>query len=376
MKGSGVRVSPSALRKPCKSGLLLFRPWQQPASRDHRLPFLSVVSKRPTIRDVAREAGVAIVTVSDALNGKGRVDPATRERIAEIAQRLGYQANLHARGLRLGHSRALGLVLPVRGDPRTDEALSLDFYMRLAGAAASCAFTHQQSVTLLPPKLGSSDLRGLALDGGIVVDPRYNDPHVALFEEVGLPIVTIDRDPARDDGWYVASPADEISRAILGHLAEQGARRIALLLPRVETAWAADTLSAYDAWVAENGFPRLVARASMLHCEKSAYEATTRLLSKRNAPDAIFVQVARFIRGVLRAANDCGRAVPRDLMVAAAVDSVHAREGHPPVTAWELHPERQAEEAVEMLLAKIAGGAEPHPRFVEATPHYRASTGC
>lgn len=335
-----------------------------------------MMSKRPTIRDVAQEAGVAIVTVSDALNGKGRVDPATRKRIAEIAQRMGYQANRHARGLRSGHSRAVGLVLPVRGDPRTDAALSLDFYMRLAGAAAASAFAHQQSVTLLPPRLGESDLRALALDGGIIVEPRYQDPRIALFEEVGLPVVTIERDPARDDGWYVACPTDEITRAILDHLADQGASRIALLLPRVEWAWAAETLAAYDGWIAEHGFPRLVARASLPNADQSAHQEASRLLTRRHPPDAIFVLPARFIRGVLRAVDDSGRTVPGDLMIAAGVDSVYAREGRPPITAWDLHPERQAEEAVEMLLARITGDAQPGPRFVVATPHLRASTGC
>ena len=334
------------------------------------------MSKRPTIRDVAREAGVAIVTVSDALNGKGRVDPATRERIAAVAKRLGYQANRHARGLRSGHSRALGLVLPVRGDVRTDEALSLDYYMRLASAAAASAFAHEQSVTLLPPKLSKSDLRGLALDGGIVVDPTFSDPRVTLFEELGLPVVTIERDPARDNGWYVACHTVEITREILDHLAERGAGRIALLMPSEESAWRAETLGAYEEWVNERGLPRIVAQASMVRSEQSALQATGRLLARRRAPDAIFVLGARFISGVLQGAEAAGRKVPGSLLIASGVDSIHARDGHPPVTAWDLHPERQAEEAVEMLLARISGEADPGPRFVAATPHLRASTGC
>lgn len=335
-----------------------------------------MVHKRPTIRDVAREAGVAIVTVSDALNGKGRVDPVTRQRITEIAQQLGYQANRHARGLRSGHSRALGLVLPVRGDARTDSALSLDFYMRLASAAAASAFAHKQSVTLLPPKLTRSDLLGLALDGGIVVDPSPADPRVTMFEQVGLPVITIERDLERDDGWYVACRTDEITRAILDHLAEQGAQRVALLLPKLEWAWGSETLAAYESWVNERGLPRVVARASMLHGEQSGHDATARLLARRDPPDAIFVLGARFIRGVLRGAEDAGRSIPGSLMIAAGVDSIHAREGHPPVTAWDLHPERQAEEAVEMLLARMAGEADLGPRFVAATPHLRESTRC
>ena len=92
---------------------------------------------RPTIHDVAKAAGVSITTVSHALNDKGRVDPATRAHVMQVVGRLGYRANRHARGLRSGRSGALALLLPVQADVRTDEALSLDFYMRLATTAAA-----------------------------------------------------------------------------------------------------------------------------------------------------------------------------------------------------------------------------------------------
>lgn len=332
--------------------------------------------RRPTIRDVAREAGVAIGTVSDAINGKGRVDPKTRTRVRDVAHRLGYQANRHARGLRSGRSRALGLMLPVRGAPHADEALSLDFYMRLASSAAASAFTHQQALMLLSPKLGSSYLLGLGLDAGIVVDPKARDPRVTLFEEFGIPVVTIERELGRKDGWYVACRTGQITREILDHLSARGAERIALLLPRADWAWPVETLGAYDAWVSEHGFPRVVARASMRQAELHAYEAALALLGASPSPDAIVVLAARFISGVMRAAEAAGRNVPGSLMIAAGVDSLPAREGHPPVTAWDLHPERQAAEAVALVLARIAGTATSRCRYVDATPCLRASTGC
>src|SRR5438046_10212833 len=96
-----------------------------------------LMNNRPTIRDVAKAAGVSVTTVSHALNGKGRVDPNTRARVAQVVRRLGYRANRHARGLRIGRSGSLGLLLPVSGDARSDETLRLDFDMRLAGAAAA-----------------------------------------------------------------------------------------------------------------------------------------------------------------------------------------------------------------------------------------------
>jgi DNA-binding LacI/PurR family transcriptional regulator len=317
---------------------------------------------------------VSVTTVSDSLNGKGRVDPATRKRVAEVVRRLGYRANRHARGLRSGRAGALGLVLPVRGDARDDEALGLEFYMRLASAAAAAAFARQQALLLLPPALGLAELRGLALDGGVVVDPSVNDAHVALFEELDLPVVTIERDHGRDDVSFVASRTEENTRLMLDHLRAQGAQRIALLLPKSDWGWATESLAAYNAWTAEHGLRPNVVPVSMRRGEQHALDATMRLLRRRSPPDAIFVLASRFIRGALRAAQTAGREVPGELLLAAGVDSVQAREGDPPVTALELHPELQAEQAVEMLLQRLGGHTEPMQRYITATPVYRAST--
>ena len=63
------------------------------------------------------------------------------------------------------------------------------------------------------------------------------------------------------------------------------------------------------------------------------------------------------------------------LLIAAGVDSLQAREGHPPVTALDLHPERQAEAAVEILLARLNDDQVEAPRYIPATLRLRTSTG-
>jgi DNA-binding LacI/PurR family transcriptional regulator len=318
---------------------------------------------------------VSVTTVSHALNGKGRVDPATRARVAQVVHRLGYRANRHARGLRLGRSGTVGLLLPVSGDARSDETLRLDFYMRLAGAAAATAFSREHALTLLPPVVAGTGLRGLTIDGGIVADPSRHDQRVSALEDLGLPVVTIERRLERPgDPWFVASQTDANTRLLLDHLAAQGARRIALLIPRADWGWAAETLNAYESWSQEHGLPQLAVPVAMRPGEERAYQAAGRLLASRTPPDAIFAVAARFVRGVLRAAREGGRQVPAELLVAAGVDGAHAREGDPPVTALELHPERQAEAAVEMLLARLNGDQAQAPTYVPATLHVRAST--
>src|SRR6185437_13490843 len=116
-----------------------------------------------------------------------------------------YRANRHAQVLRSGRTGALALMLPVQADVHSDEALSLDFYMRLASAAAAAAFARDQALMLLPPAVVSTGLGGLGVDGGIVVDPSPLDPRVELLATSGLPVVTIERDLGRpDDPWFVA----------------------------------------------------------------------------------------------------------------------------------------------------------------------------
>ena len=331
---------------------------------------------RPTIHDVAKAAGVSVTTVSHALNGKGRVDPQTRALVTQVVHRLGYRANRHARGLRSGRSGTLGLLLPVSGDVRTDETLRLDYYMRLAGAAATAAFAREHALMLLPPVIGGAGLGGLAIDGGIVADPSPNDERMTVLEEQGLAAVTIGRDLGRPDhSWYVELDNNANTRLVLDHLAARGARRIAILTPRSEWAWATETLRAYESWTRARGFPRLVTPVAMQPGEQSAFLAAKRLLAARTPPDAVFVVAERFIRGVLRAARESGKQVPDELLLAAGVDGVYAWEGDPPVTALELHPERMAEAAVTMLLARLDGDPAQPPAHVPATLHIRASTG-
>ena len=195
------------------------------------------MTSRPTIHDVAKAAGVSVTTVSHALNGKGRVDPETRALVGRVVRQLGYRANRHAKVLRSGRTGALALMLPVQADVRSNEALSLDFYMRLASAAATAAFAREQALMLLPPAVVSTGLGGLGVDGGIVVDPSPLDPRVELLAGHGLPVVTIERDLGRpDDPWYVTGQTDVSTRQLLDHLRAQGARRICLL-PQADWGW-------------------------------------------------------------------------------------------------------------------------------------------
>jgi DNA-binding LacI/PurR family transcriptional regulator len=332
---------------------------------------------RPTVRDVASVAGVSPTTVSHALNGKGRVDERTRRRVEDAANRIGYRANVIARNLRSGRTGMVCLVLPTIGhDARANEALGLDYYMRLASAAAAAAFAHEYALLLPPPLRSVADLGDLPIDGGILADPDMNDPRLSMFKALGLPVVTIERDLGTDeDAWYVTSDNDANTRMVLDHLADRGASRIALLAPDARRAWVEETSRTFASWTQAHGRQPFVVPVPHEHLEGSAYATTLQLLDRPDRPDAIFALSEGYATGALRAARERGLRVPGDLMLVAGADSQQASASDPSITAMDLHPAEHAAAAVELLVARLAGDESVRTRSVAGTLRVRASTG-
>jgi DNA-binding LacI/PurR family transcriptional regulator len=309
--------------------------------------------------------------VSQALNGRGRVDAATRARVERLARELGYHANRSARALRSGRTGTLGLLLPqVVAAP-----LAIDYYIGVATAAAEAAFARDHALLLLPPLRSPADVRRFAIDGAILADPPAGDAQLALLDETGLPVVTIDRDLKRPDWkWWVAADNPASTRLMLDHLEAAGARRIALLSTTATLSWVDESTRAYRAWMRERGQKPLIAKANAHTIDRSGKLATGRLLDSDDPPDAFYVLVDRFVVNVLDAAEERGLTVPGDVMVAAGEDGASLRSGRLPVTTIDLRPSEVGRAVVEMLIGLIHGDDVDAPRIVPADLCVRAST--
>lgn len=336
----------------------------------------AVKPRRATIRDVAREAGVSSTTVSHALNNKGRIDPATRDRVFAAAAELGYRPNRMARALRTSRNGAIAFVVPpFERAPTQTEMLLTHIYMSQASSAASAAFSRDHSLVLIPPVTTGGDLGSLGVDGGIVCDPLRTDPQVKLFEDLGIPIVTIERDPGRPgDPWHVRADNERDTRLLLDHFAEAGAERVAMISLDADIAWTEENTGAYKAWCAERGHEPYLLAATPHHLENNAYERACEMLDSSEPPDAIFAAAERFASGVIRAAREREIRIPEDLMVASGIDGWEAREAVPPVTAIDVRPAAQGAAAAELLIARIEGEPIDIPQITGSELHLRAST--
>jgi DNA-binding LacI/PurR family transcriptional regulator len=325
--------------------------------------------------DVAAAAGVSRTQASDALNGRGRVDAGTRERVVAAAAELGYRANLSARNLRSGKTGVLAMLLPAMGGTAGEnEAWGLETYIRTTIAAASAAFAHGYALMFVPPEAAPSWLAQVPYDGVIVSDPDSDDQRLGQLEQLNVPFVTLERDIARERKLYVGSDTDRNTRMLLDHLAAAGAERIALLRPEGQWSWTVETTVAFENWSAERGRRPTVVPVSLHHLEGSAYETCLELFSSSERPDAVLGLAERFALGALRAAKELGLAVPDQLMIGSGIDTSTNAAVQPSITALEINPERSARAAVEMLVAHLAGEDPPAPLIVAGDLVVREST--
>jgi DNA-binding LacI/PurR family transcriptional regulator len=307
---------------------------------------------RVSIRDVAKAAGVSTTTVSDALSGRGRLPQTTRDRVAKVAAELGYTANPNARWLRSGRTGAVGLYVP-------DRTVGLEYYMHLALGAADEAFTHGLALTLVPAWRGQRP-PPLHLDGVVVSDPVQGDPMLARISALGVPVVTCERDMTPGASHAARAQGDHHAgtRLLLDHLAEQGARRIAVLSPGDDTSFGADIRSAHRDWCSERGLEHLLYDVPFAASADDVSGAVAQLVAT-GVPDAVVAVPDGSLTPALQALHAAGLRVPDDLLLASYVDSIALGSLPVPVTAVDLFPRQMGHEAARLLADLVEGRSEP-----------------
>ena len=316
----------------------------------------------PTIRDVAREAGVGVGTVSRVLGGSLQVAPQTRARVEAAIQRLGYRPSPAARALSRRRSHTLEVVVPL---------FTRHFYVEvLRGIETALAPTDYALVirTVERPAdreraLAALGGRGRA-DGAVIVSLRPTPEVVERLAAVGLPAVLVD---AAHPG--LASVAvDHAAAAAMAtrYLLELGHRRIALVdhhedpfSPVVPT----DRQRGYRTALAGAGLHpapqhEIVADFS----PEAGMAALDALLGVPEPPTAVFVGSDTQAVGVLETARRRGRRVPGDVSVIGYNDIEMAR--YLGLTTVHVPMREMGRQGAELLLATLDQPGRP-PRRIE-----------
>ena len=309
-------------------------------------------STPPSIRDIAKAAGVSIATVSLSLNGKGRISPETRRRVIATARRLNYHANIHAQTLPTGRSRILAVQISAQKG-QTVVPRDLGYFAAIINGASRRAHSLGYLVTLVPAE-SERGLRGLDAGGGLVVDPDKGSGLLHLMHKLERPVVTIGRSGGEQTDKWVDNDHRAGVQKLLDHLRSRGYARVALLTPASSVSYVEDVTEGYEAWMHRESYPITVARAKERSPEAAA-RIVGQLLRQEEPPDAVCATSDLHAIGALRAAMSAHLDVPSDIAVVSYVDSDVVRTASPAITALEVFPERIGEEAVSSLVSSITG---------------------
>lgn len=310
---------------------------------------------RVTVVEVAQRAGVSLMTVSRALSGKGYVAEATRQKVQEAADALGYVANVGARVMKGGRTGVLGLLVS-------------DFQSPVIAAIISAIsrVVKQAGMDLILYDLAAADgarpdvvpLLSSLCDGLLLILPGAYAENLDQFERVSLPVVLVNYWRAPTSLPVVRADNYEGAHALTRHLLELGHRRIAFVRGTSHSGQSQERERGYLAALNEAGVsadPQLIAQGDFI--QRSGFEQAGLLLQLREPPTAIFCANDLMALGALDAARAAGLAVPTQLSIAGFDDILAASQSYPALTTVKQDYEQLGDGAVRLLLQHISEGA-------------------
>ncbi|WP_051343076.1 LacI family DNA-binding transcriptional regulator [Pseudonocardia spinosispora] len=306
--------------------------------------------RRAGIREVATAAGVSITTVSDTLNGKGRISEATRQRVREAADALGYRPSVYAQGLRGGRSRLLGLVVTKFGFTPW-QFTQFPYYSHIIDAAVSAAVQRSYAMVVLPTGGGLDQLLAVPFDGVFVVDPLRDDEVVARFRRRGVPVIADRANSAPDDHLWVDIDHDRAVTLMCDHLVSQGARNPALVASIGDDGYSHGCIEAYSRWCARNNTRPTAVRVSTNDTEAAG--AIRALLTSPCPPDAVFGIEDQHLPLLQSQARAAGLHAPRDIALGCFAEEPAEPDDQMQVTTLTTNPTEFATRAITLLLNEI-----------------------
>ena len=325
---------------------------------------------RPRLEDVAELAGVSHQTVSRVVNNHPNVSPETRRKVEAAIVRLGYRRNTAARSLVTRRSQTIGVLgseLSQFGPANT--LLGVECAARDAGYFVSVAALRE--VTRGSILDAVRHFQDQSVDGIVVIVPHLETPAALAELPIGVPVVAVGPDGNQAIGGVRVDQRRGAELAVQ-HLIRQGHVRIAHVAGPQD--WI-DAVARAEGWRCTLATAGLDADL-MIEGDWSAgsgYRIGRTIAAGRGAT-ALFVANDQMALGVLRALNEAGLRVPRDMSVVGFDDQPEAGYFNPPLTVVRQDFEELGRRCVDMMLAALAGTEEARTLVVEPELVLRSST--
>ena len=320
---------------------------------------------RTSLKDLAKELGVSIATVSRALRNSPEIGKEMQEKVKDLAKRMNYRPNPFAQSLRKEAPRMIGVVVPNLVTHYYAAVLDgIEDEARKAGYSVISANTHEDS-----------DAEVRAIDNfislhveGIIACLSQNTTDYTHFEEIAdmdIPLVFFGRTCLSERFSSVMANGDEAAQAATQHLIDTGSKRIAFVGGPNHLDMVRRRKHGYLEALRENRIP---IDRNLVVCEKIDYQwavdAVLTLLQREDRPDAILAFNDIITFAAFAAIKQAGLRIPDDVALIGFTDDPHAAYVTPRMSAIEDQSHLMGQAACNLLLKSINGDTKIHKKSV------------
>jgi LacI family transcriptional regulator len=312
---------------------------------------------RVRMKDVARDLGVSVVTISKVLRNHGDISEETRRRVLKRMGELNYQPNYAARALVTGRTMSIGLIVPELIHP---------FFAQVAQGLSAFLRTQQYGVLIASaeedPELERHEIEDMLarrVDALIIASVQWSVESLRRVEERQIPYVLIDRQFTGLAANFAGTDDELIGTLATGHLISVGCRRIAHIRgPQISTGMGRFVVPEYVA-IEETGD---------VAADASGFKAMTALLRTNPRPDGVFCYNDPSAMGAMHAILEAGLHVPQDVAVIGCGNVRYSEFLRVPLSSVDQNSAELGRCAGELALSLIGLKAPPRPKTILLEP--------
>jgi LacI family transcriptional regulator len=322
------------------------------------------------LKDIARDLGVSVMTVSKVLRNQQDISTETRSRVLKRIKELNYEPNLAARALVTGRSHLVGLVVPDLVHPFFAQiAKDISMVLRLKEFGLVIASSEED------PELERQEIRQMLarrLDALIIASTQWTVESFRSIEEQRRPYVLVDRKFSGLPANFVGTDDLAVGRLATEHLIEIGCRRIAY----VGGDYVSTAIERVQGYRGALGLAGLPASNQYILCrphsddagDVTGYRAAKELLALPLIPDGIFCNNDPMALGVMEAVLEAGLRIPEDICIIGAGNVRYASALRVPLSSIDQNIAQLGKRSAELALSLMQAKTTPRPEQVVIQP--------
>ncbi|MFF2449514.1 LacI family DNA-binding transcriptional regulator [Neobacillus sp. NPDC058068] len=322
-----------------------------------------------TIKDVASLANVAPSTVSRVIADSPRISEATKQKVKQAMEQLGYHPNLNARNLASQSTQAIGLVMP----SSKDVGFQNPFFPTVLQGISEGA---QEKNYALHMTTGKSEeeilhavvqmVQGKRVDGIVLLSSKVEDQVISYLMDRSFPFVLIGKPYKNiEEITHVDNDNIRAMKEATAYLIGLGHKQIGFIGGSLELIVTSDRQDGYKKALAEAG---IEARSEYIIHQKflreGGQQAVRELMQLEHPPTALVVADDFMALGVLNTLDELGIRVPDDISIVGFNNVLLAEMAKPPLTSVDINIFELGFQASKNLIQKIENNNEPTKRLI------------